>query len=239
MLFLKFRNYFRVIINELKTEFKPFDVDCRLRPEGASSPLTWELESYKNYIYKRARTWELQAFCKLNFICGNKNLFNNLIKSVNEKIGSDDNEKIKAEMRDMRRKLYPSDLSSLTKIFNIKKSPGGILDIDFIIQFLMLANPDLFKASRGKGVIKTIENFIKINSDNKDFVLLKQNFIFLKTLELNNQNIYNNTTSSLSFNQDNLKMFAQKLGFKSNKIFENHLAKVKKENQSLFVQYFS
>ena len=230
---------FQNFLNKLKTEFKPFDVDCRLRPEGASSPLTWELKSYKNYILKRARTWEFQAFCKLNFICGNKNLLNSLIKTVNEKIKDEDNEKIKTEMKNMRRKLYPSDLSSLTKIFNIKKSPGGILDIDFIVQFLMLTNPEMFKISRGKGIIKAIENFIENNNANKDFVLLKQNFIFLKTLELNNQNIYNNTTSLLTFNRDNLKIFTHKLGFESNEMLENHLAKVKKENQSLLVKYLS
>lgn len=230
---------FQNFINKLKTEFKPFDVDCRLRPEGASSPLAWELKSYKNYIFKRARTWELQSFCKLSFICGNKNLFNGLIKSINEKIIEEDKEKIKMEMRNMRRKLYPSDLSSLTKLFNIKKSPGGILDIDFIVQFLMLTNPHLFKISRGKGIIKTIENFIENNNDNKEFISLKKNFIFLKTLELNNQNIYNNTTSLLTFNQGNLKIFAYKLEFKSNESLENHLTKIKKENQSLFIKYLS
>ena len=228
---------FQNFLNRLKTDFKPFDVDCRLRPEGVSSPLTWEINSYKNYILKRARIWEFQAFCKLNFIYGNKSLFNSLIKTVNEK--SKDNKKIKAEMRDMRRKLYPSDLSALTKIFNIKKSPGGILDIDFIVQFLMLTNPGLFKISKGKGIIKTLENYIENNNADKDFVLLKQNFIFLKTLELNNQNIYNNTTSLLTFNRDNLKIFRHKLGFKSNEMFESHLNKVKKENQSLFIKYLS
>ena len=230
---------FQNFLNKLKTEFKPFDVDCRLRPEGASSPLTWELKSYKNYIIKRARTWEFQAFCKLNFICGNKSLFNSLIKFINEKIAGKDNEKIKTEMRDMRRKLYPSDFSSLTKIFNIKKSPGGLLDIDFIVQFLMLTNPDLFKISAGKGIIKTLENYIDNNNNNEDFVLLKKNFIFLKTLEFNNQNIYNNTTSSLTFNRGNLKIFAKKSGFDSNETFEKHLAKVKKDNHSLFLNYLS
>lgn len=230
---------FQYFLNTLKAEFTPYDVDCRLRPEGVSSPLTWELKSYKNYIFKRARIWELQSFSKLNFICGNKSLFNNLIRSVNEKIANEDNEKIKVEMRDMRRKLYPSDLSSLTKIFNIKKSPGGLLDIDFIVQFLMLTIPGLFKTSRGKGIITTIENFIKLNDVNKDFVLLKQNFIFLKSLELNNQNIYNNTTSLLAFNQGNLKIFAAKSGFETQEMFENHLNKIKKENQSLFLKYLS
>ena len=230
---------FQNLLNRLKTEFKPFDVDCRLRPEGVSSPLTWELKSYKSYILKRARTWEFQAFCKLNFICGSKSLFNNLIKTINEKITGEDKEKIKTEMRNMRRKLYPSDLSSLTKIFNIKKSPGGILDIDFIIQFLMLTNPGLFKISRGKGIIKTVENFIENNHANNDFLTLKRNFIFLKTLEMNNQNIYNNTTSLLTFNQGNLKIFSRKLGFDPAEMLENHLAKIKKENQSLFIKYLS
>ncbi len=229
---------FQNFLNRLKEEFKPFDVDCRLRPEGVSSPLSWELNSYKNYIFKRARTWEFQSFCKLNFICGNKSLFSSLVRTINEKIINEDKDKIRSEMINMRRRLYPSDLSSLTKIFNLKKSPGGIMDIDFIVQFFMLTIPDLFKISRGKGILKTIEIISENKSFDNDFNLLKQNFIFLKTLELNNQNIYNNTTSSLTFNRDNLKIFAGKLGFESPEIFQNHLAKVQKENQSLFAKYF-
>jgi glutamate-ammonia-ligase adenylyltransferase len=136
---------FQNFLNILKDNFRPFDVDCRLRPEGVSSPLVWELNSYKNYIFKRARTWEFQAFCKLNFVCGNKKLFNNLIGTLNKKIETEEKENTKKEMKNMRKKLYPSDLSSLTKVFNIKKSPGGILDIDFIIQYLMLSNFNIFK----------------------------------------------------------------------------------------------
>ena len=230
---------FQNFLNTLKINFKPFDVDCRLRPEGVSSPLVWESNSYKNYIFKRARTWEFQSFCKLNFVCGNKKIFNNLIKAVNEKVINEDKQKIKTDMKNMRRKLYPSDLSSLTKIFNVKKSSGGILDIDFIAQLLMLSDFNLFKTCRGKGIIKTMESIVEKNSANDDYISLKQNFIFLKNLELNNQNIYNITTPSLTFNQDNLKVFTRKLGFESVELFQDNLNKIKKENQSLFLKYFS
>ena len=230
---------FQGFLNKLKAEFKPFDVDCRLRPEGVSSPLSWELNSYKNYILKRARTWEFQSLCKLNFICGNKNLFNGAIKIINEKIVNEDKEKIKIDMKYMRRKLYPSDISALTDQFNIKKGSGGILDIDFIVQYLLISNPDLFKSCRGKGILRTIDYVIKNNIDNDELFKLKQNFVFLKTLELFNQNIFGNTTSILTFNQSNLKIFTGKLGFNSIEKFQNYLTEVKKINQSFFLKYFS
>jgi len=227
---------FQNFLNILKDNFKPFDVDCRLRPEGVSSPLAWELNSYKNYIFKRARTWEFQAFCKLNFVCGDKKLFNNLIGTLNKKIKTEEKEKTKKEMKNMRKKLYPSDLSSLTKIFNIKKSPGGILDIDFIIQYLMLSDFNIFKSCRGKGIFKTIRH---IGNKDGNLILLKDNFLFLKKLELSNQNIFNNTTSAFSLSKNNLEIFARKLDFKNSEILQNRLSKVKQENYSLFEKYLS
>ena len=186
---------------------------------------------------KRARTWEFQALCKLNFIHGNKILFNKLTKIINDSIKNQDAEKIKKDMKEMRQKLYPSDFSSLVKIFNIKKSRGGLLDIDFIIQFMMLSNFHLFKTCRGKGILNTIEKIVSTQDVANDFNILKKNFIFLKNLELYNQVIFGNTTSSLTFNESNLKVFAKKMGLKNQDSFKSYLNEVSKENYSLFLKY--
>jgi glutamate-ammonia-ligase adenylyltransferase len=229
---------FQTFLNELKKDLKPFDVDCRLRPEGKSSWLTWELSSYENYILNRARIWELQSFCKLNFICGNKKLFNSFTAAAVKRIKDEDKNDIKNEMKNMRRKLYPSDLSSVTKIFNIKKSPGGILDIDFIVQYFMLSDTSLFKLCMGKGTIRNLKKILEIKNE-RALLSLKHNFLFLKKLELCSQVMLNNTTSSLSVNKDISNVFTRRLDFKNPEDFQNRLNQVKKENFSLFEKYLS
>jgi [glutamine synthetase] adenylyltransferase / [glutamine synthetase]-adenylyl-L-tyrosine phosphorylase len=71
---------FQNILLKLKKDFSPYNVDCRLRPEGKSSQLVWEIGSYKNYLKDRARVWELQAFTKLNFLYGDKKIYSSFKK---------------------------------------------------------------------------------------------------------------------------------------------------------------
>ena len=152
-----FEKKFQNLLLKFKEEFKPFEVDCRLRPEGKSSQLVWELESYKNYLQNRARVWELQAFSKMNFIFGDKKSYNNLVKSLVQRIKVENTESVKKEMKVMRTKMYPST-SYLSKNFYIKKSSGGISDIEFIIQYLLLTNPEIYKKNIGKGKITKLKN---------------------------------------------------------------------------------
>ena len=102
------QKYFQNLLIKIKEELKPIDVDCRLRPEGKSSILVWDLKSYQNYILTRSRTWELQAFCKFDFISGSKNIFNDLLKTIRLRIKRFDNKILRSDILDMRKKLYPA-----------------------------------------------------------------------------------------------------------------------------------
>jgi len=53
----KIQNDFQDLLASFKKELSPFSVDCRLRPEGASSQLVWDFEKYVEYLNKRARIW--------------------------------------------------------------------------------------------------------------------------------------------------------------------------------------
>lgn len=226
---------FQELLINLKNDFKPFDVDCRLRPEGKNSQLVWELEGYKNYIAKRARTWEFQAFTKLNFITGKIVLFKNFISEIEKAIRL--NKNIRNDIFSMRKKIYPSDLSSLTKIINIRRSRGGTADIEFIVQLILLENPELFKKYRAKGNLKILADLSK-NKKYKTLLVLKNNFNFLKTLELNNQNIFNIASSTVKENVKENEMLAFKMNLESAIKFKKHLIKILKINNSFFEKYF-
>ncbi|HSP89011.1 MAG TPA: hypothetical protein VLN45_12820, partial [Ignavibacteriaceae bacterium] len=96
---------FQNILLYLKKEFQPYNVDCRLRPEGKSSQLVWDLKSYSDYIKDRARTWELQAFSKLNFIYGNEKLYSEFRKTIAARVKTEKVEIIKKDLSEMRKKL--------------------------------------------------------------------------------------------------------------------------------------
>ncbi len=228
---------FQNILLKFKNDFNPYNVDCRLRPEGKSSLLVWELGSYSNYMKERARIWELQAFTKLSFISGSKSLYAQFQKSLTERVRKEDKKNIKKEMLEMRRKIYPKSIGFSTYSFNIKKSRGGLTDIEFVLQYLILCNPDLYNKSFGNNTLKNISNLLKGNNKLKDLEKLKENFYFLKKIELLNQNIFNNTLPNLQQDDKKFMIFALRLELKKKEEFLKRIKSIALYNQNLFDKY--
>jgi len=228
---------FQYLFLKLQKDFKPFEVDCRLRPEGKSSLLVWDLQSYNTYIFNRARTWELQAFCKLSFAAGNKDIIRTLLKTIKLKIKSLENQVLKSDISDMRKKLIPHFNAAMANNFNIKKSGGGITDIEFLIQFILLSDQNYFARFTGKRVDQIISSLIKSGSNKVELNNLKENFLFLKDLELTNQVIYNSTSSILVLNEEKASYLAKRMRFNTTDDFRKHFTKIVKLNRSIFENY--
>lgn len=231
------QKYFQKLLLKLKEELKPFEVDCRLRPEGKSSNLSWDTENYNDYILHRARTWELQAFTKLNFITGDKKIFNKLNKSIRNRISISDPKKLQTDIKEMRIKLYPQVSPTTIKSFSIKKSRGGLSDIEFIIQFILLSNKSLFLSFRGKRIDDIISRLTMQDRIFDDLQGLKDNFNFLKNFEMTNQNIFNSSSISIPLSEERLLPIAKKIGYKSVGLFQKKLSEVIKSNQAAFIKY--
>ena len=228
---------FQILFIKLKADLKPFDVDCRLRPEGKSSFLVWDLLGYRKYIQNRSRIWELQAYCKMNFIYGNNKIFNSLSKAISLRINSENKIIVKKEISDMRKKLYPKIINSIHDSFNIKKSPGGLSDIEFLTQSILLTGKNLFLKYRGKNIIKIIALILKENKEFHYLDVLKANFIFLKNLEFAIQSIFNNTLPVLPASDNKRLMISVFLGFDSKEEFMEQVNNICKVNHSIFEKY--
>ena len=113
----------------------------RLRPSGASGLLVSEIENFGDYQRTDAWTWEHQALVRARFMFGDNSLssrFNELRSEVLE--SNRDNAALAKEVRDMRLKMRQHLLKVSEGMFDLKQSPGGIADIEFIAQYLVLAN---------------------------------------------------------------------------------------------------
>ncbi len=232
----KIQEEFQNILLKLKNDFAPFSVDCRLRPEGKSSLLVWELSSYADYLKHRARIWEFQAFTKLSFVCGDKKLFTKFLNYVSNRIKEEEKPKIKTEMIEMRKKTYPVT-SQLSENFNLKKGRGGLTDIEFVIQYLILCNPDLFKKCCGNNIIKNISILMKQKPGLSELKKLIDNFSFMKTVLISNQNIFNSTSPVISQDETKLQILAHRMDFKSKEDFLTKLKAAAKSNQNLFNKF--
>ena len=225
---------FQLLLNTLKNHFVGLDIDCRLRPEGKSSQLVWDIDDYVKYFDNRVRVWELQAFSKCRLLIGNKYLFDNFIDLYIRTIGRKDKKQIKSEMIDMRKRLLPIGIQT----FNIKKSIGGLLDIDFIKSYLLLTNPNLITHQKGGSIFKSIATLKNNLIKDVNFDLLEQNFLFLKSIELINQNIFNVKGSKIPTEENKILKLSSALQFDNPKKFtlklNDSIKQIKNEYYKLF-----
>jgi len=154
-----------------------------------------------------------------------------------KRVKSENEGNIKRDLVEMRKKLYPKSVSLDRYTFNIKKSRGGLTDIEFILQYLILCNPELYKKCIGNNILKNIDFLVERNSKLKELYKLKDNFSFLKKIELLNQNIFNNTLPNIVEDEKRFLIFAKKLGLKNKDEFLKKTKSTATFNQNLFDKY--
>ena len=118
-----------------------YDVDMRLRPSGESGLLVSSLSAFNDYQHNEAWTWEQQALVRSRIIFGEPELCQQFDEIRRDVLATPrDLAKLKQDVREMREKMYFHLAQPDSTKFNIKKDRGGITDIEFIAQYLVLAN---------------------------------------------------------------------------------------------------
>lgn len=124
-------------ITALTPEGRLFEVDTRLRPSGSQGPLVVTINTFKSYYQDSAWTWEHMALTRARIIHAPKGLKTALMTTIHDTLSCRrEGEKLKSAVLKMRRKLYQQFGSDT--IWNIKHTSGGLVDVEFFIQYLLL-----------------------------------------------------------------------------------------------------
>ena len=117
-----------------------YEVDMRLRPSGDSGLLVTHINVYEDYLKNQAWTWEHQALVRGRFIAGDLRL-KAQYEAIRRRILSlpRDSALLKTDVREMREKMRDALATKESNKFDLKQSKGGIADIEFIVQFGVLA----------------------------------------------------------------------------------------------------
>lgn len=118
-----------------------YEADMRLRPNGHSGLITTHLEAFKTYELEKAWTWEHQALVRARLVTGDTDLRDEFQNIRHEVLGKPrDSMHLKKEVREMRSKMRQTLAKEKKGFFDIKQSFGGLADIEFMVQFLVLDN---------------------------------------------------------------------------------------------------
>jgi len=115
-----------------------FDIDIALRPDGASGLLVSRLSSFEKYQTGSAWVWEHQALTRARFCAGDASI-GARFEAIREAVLRQprDEAKLREEVRAMRRKMHEAHPNRSPQ-FDLKHDAGGMIDIEFIVQYLVL-----------------------------------------------------------------------------------------------------
>jgi glutamate-ammonia-ligase adenylyltransferase len=115
-------------------------VDTRLRPDGAAGAMVPSIEQMQIYYQQRAWVWELQALVRARCIVGDSDL-KQQFNQMRENILSQQREVVtlQKQVAEMRIKMMARKSSRDEQKFHLKHDRGGITDIEFMVQYMVLA----------------------------------------------------------------------------------------------------
>jgi [glutamine synthetase] adenylyltransferase / [glutamine synthetase]-adenylyl-L-tyrosine phosphorylase len=137
--FKKVANHYTELLSTYTAEGLCYRMDLRLRPDGSMGEVCISLDGAKSYYQARARDWELQMLIKARVAAGDPEAGRELLSTVEPLIYSTTLdfsavEEVSATRERISEKLSKRRLGK--SVFDVKLAPGGIRDVEFLVQCL-------------------------------------------------------------------------------------------------------
>jgi glutamate-ammonia-ligase adenylyltransferase len=141
-----------------------YELDMRLRPSGNSGLLVIHIDTFAQYQQDDAWTWEHQALVRARTVFGYPELANKFT-TIRKEILTRVRERasVSTDVLKMRKKMRTHLDKSTSDNTDIKQGQGGLVDIEFLVQFLVLSEsskyPGLCKYSDNFHLLKALQHF--------------------------------------------------------------------------------
>jgi glutamate-ammonia-ligase adenylyltransferase len=117
-----------------------FEIDLRLRPNGNAGLLVSSVKAFARYQRESAWVWEHQALTRARFCAGDPQVGRQFEALRHEIIAQPrDHASLRNEVQTMRKKMHDGH-PNRTELFDIKHDEGGMVDVEFAVQYLVLAH---------------------------------------------------------------------------------------------------
>ena len=208
-------------LSEATTSGVAYRVDMRLRPGGTQAPLVIAAPEAVRYYDSSGRTWERQAFVKARVVAGDLDLGRECLAELQPWIyrrylNRADITGIAALKRRIEKQAnVPGHDAAHSVRNNVKLGPGGIRDIEFVIQFLQLLNGGDLPALRESNTLRAIQSLEQekcLTMTERES--LSTNYRFARRLEHYLQIMFDHKAHTLPTDQGELQRLAMRMGYR-------------------------
>lgn len=152
-----------------------YDIDMRLRPSGNAGLLVCHINSFADYQQQQAWTWEHQALVRARFVYGEQVLLEQFTQIRAHCLQAKRQQTELAEQVVLMREKMREHLAKGTEQeFDIKQDAGGITDIEFLVQYWVLANahqfPNLTRWPDNVRILEMLGQFELISQQDADLL---------------------------------------------------------------------
>jgi glutamate-ammonia-ligase adenylyltransferase len=192
-----------------------FRVDTRLRPTGSKGPLVQSIDAFKNYFSTQAETWERQALLRARHVAGDRAVGAKFCGTIQELIYRDVDKAVLAEdIHAMRKRMEEEIGKENATHYNIKRGVGGLVDIEFLVQYLQLLHGKRHRWVRIPGTYNVLRALGKHNLlEPGDFRILARAYLFIRQLESRMRIVTNQGTNDLNRDPQTLRPLARRMGY--------------------------
>ncbi|MFH1102587.1 MAG: bifunctional [glutamate--ammonia ligase]-adenylyl-L-tyrosine phosphorylase/[glutamate--ammonia-ligase] adenylyltransferase, partial [Pseudomonadota bacterium] len=178
-----------------------YETDMRLRPSGSGGILVSHIEAFREYQLKQAWMWEHQALIRARPIGGDSRLADRFEAIRKEALSKPrDVGRLKESVKEMRERMRKEHLKEEAGGFDLKQGRGGIVDIEFLVQYLVLLN-----AGEHPSLLRWTDNVRILQSLSESGVIDEETAYFLRKAFL----IYRSTVHRLNLRERSTRVPAE------------------------------
>src|SRR3990172_5610737 len=206
-------------LTSITREGTVFKVDVRLRPSGSKGPLCQSIDAFRSYMKEHVDIWELQSLTRARVIAGDESLGHEFIElNHNLLYKKPALVNLAGSIRGMRQRMEAEVSKEDSSYYDIKVGRGGIVDIEFIVQYLKLLYGSKCAGIRVTNTLLSLYALFNEGLLKKDkYSVLKKSYIFLRTLESRLRIVHNMPSPLLPKDLYKLTSLAKRMGYKDTK----------------------
>jgi [glutamine synthetase] adenylyltransferase / [glutamine synthetase]-adenylyl-L-tyrosine phosphorylase len=215
-----------------------YRVDMRLRPWGKDGPLIPTISGFLKYLENNARPWEKQALLKVRPIAGDLALGEELREAIFPIIYGRQSEEIRSDVFAMKQRTEEFLVEKGRQWGEVKLGIGSIRDIEFVVQYLQLANVSKLPQIRTRATLKALPRLRLAGLlTSRDTRTLTDGYIFFRTIEHYLQMMDYRQTYTLPSESTAISILARRLGFHSGDSFIERYQEHSKAVRAIYLRY--
>ena len=203
------------ILTSITQEGAAYRVDARLRPGGQKGEVALSLQGFESYLARLADLWERQAYIKARPVAGDPEVGAAFLDRARRFVYEGPEEPDLAErILAMRQRIEAERVGAGSKTTHVKLGSGGIMDVEFLVQYLQLRHGKLHPALRTPSTLTALRALGQADLlAATDAAVLEESYRFLRRVETRLRIVADLGVNTLPSAPAKLERLAKRMGY--------------------------